>query len=202
MKSPLPSARPWDSSAELRATEGTWDMTLSGLCQAPGFGNLGVKKRIDTWGKHEVKGQAWGSPGQADFRWKEQGPRLTPSSDRQFLGRRYPPVTWHRDCHSRLDPSGSPTLLPYPLKANSVVGQGIPPDRLLCPERDPRGSRCLVSLPHLHPSMAHARSEWRCTPVSVCPSVPTLMESWSQPSPLCPAMEAEPACFWLPYMNH
>lgn len=33
-------------------------------------------------------------------------------------------------------------------------------------------------------------------------AVPTLAELQSQPFLLCPALEAEPACFWLPYMNH
>lgn len=123
----------------------------------------------------KVRDRSGGAQGR--YRLQMEGAETpTPSSDKQFLGRRYPPVTWHQDCHSRRDPSGSPTLLPYPLKANSVVGLGTPPDRLLGTEHDPQGSRCLVSLPHLHPSRAHARSEWLCTSVSLCPIVPALME--------------------------
>lgn len=64
-------------------------MTLAGLClcQAPGFGNLGVKKGTDTGGQHEGKAQEWGSQGR--HRVQMEGAETpTRSSDKQFLGRR------------------------------------------------------------------------------------------------------------------
>lgn len=141
-----------------------------------------------------------GVQGGTHFRWQEQEnleqrPRL--SSDKQLLGRRWPlpcpTATWpkHKDCHSRLDLSGSPSsCLTH---SGQIVLWGWVPHQT---------SICAQSMAHRGHSALVASPRAVYASFSVCPAAPALMESWSQPSPLCPAMEAEPACFWLPYMNH
>lgn len=115
-----------------------------------------------------------------DFRWQEQESleqrSWTPNSDKQLLGKRWAPAlprptsTWRQAWG--LPFQTGPFLIPcsptLPLQAKSVVGPGTTPDHICVQSMTHRGHSALVSPQHLHPSLAHARSEWLCTSGTVC----------------------------------
>lgn len=123
----------------------------------------------------------------------------TPSSHEQLLGRRWsrptpPIIAWHPNTGIAI-PVGTfrvPRLPALPPPGKTCGGLGTTPGRCLCPERDHSSHGASVSLHHLHPSVARARSEWLSRPRGILVTA----------VPAVPAREAEPACFWLPYMNH
>lgn len=149
----------------------------------------------------KVRDRSGGAQGR--YRLQMEGAETpTPSSDKQFLGRRYPPQslgtriaipdgTLLGPPPSCLTPSRQTVLwgwVPHQTGfwAQSMTHRG---HGALCP--------FLTSIPAgLMPGPSGCARQFLCAPLSP-PSW-----KWSQPSPLCPAMEAEPACFWLPYMNH
>ena len=64
----------------------------------------------------------------------------------------------------------------------------------------PRGHRALVSPRHLHPSLLTPGQGGRAHSAPLSP--PSWNHGHSLPCCAQPWMEAEPARFWLPYMNH
>lgn len=134
-----------------------------------------------------------------DFRWQEQE-SLEQSSDSFWAEDRplpHPTSTWHLSTGIAIPDWAFPGPLP------SCCEVGYHSRQHLCPEYDPQGSRCLgvPPSPLSEPGSRQVRVVVYAS-IYVCPAVPALMESRSQLSLLCPAVEAEPACFWLPYMNH
>lgn len=128
------------------------------------------------------------------------------SANKQLLGRRQAPAPPHKHLAltHRLPFSTGRFLVPCLIPSRQkVCGAGRHNRQHLCPEHNPQGSQCLAvpSSPLSEPGSRQVRGAVDAS-VYVCPAVPALTESRSQPSPLCPAVEAEPACFWLPYMNH
>ena len=166
------------------------------LCQAPDFDSLG-KKRLALGGS--MKGtEGRGCPGGRC--------RLQIAGDRPLLPNPQHLSPEHGDRHPRLCPPAPPAHLPRPSRHIVLWGQ-VPhqtgdcaqgPQGLGVPSSPPSqpGSHLVTSIPAWLTPGQGGRAH----------SAPLSPPSWSHGHslPCCaqPWMEAEPARFWLPYMNH
>lgn len=154
-----------------------------------------------------MAGKAWTSDGRRRKAWSRD-PGL-PALTSHFWERDGPLPCLTSTWRLSTGPAIPDWALPHPLLSCLT-----PPGKKCCgaryhtrphlyPEHDPQRSQCL-GVPSTPPSQPGSRQVRVAVYIRICvrPAASTLVESRSQPSLWCPVVEAEPACFWLPYMNH